>query len=260
MTVSQLRKKGISVLLDGKKMADTVNYSVGDHTLTLVSGTTKKNKEITVSYSVRDALLNRDATGYRAEAKLVFDAAFTALDQIITDGMSDEEKVKAIHDYLIYHADYVNDGDYTTAESWAFGAEGVLLHGEGVCQSYAFAFYMMTTAVGLKCYYITSADHAWNCVLLNGVWYYIDCTWDDPIGPSGAGGYERYDYYLSATLWADETHVIESVTDLAEDGKYYWEYYYLTGESYYLPWKNLLVPTQNSAGDVTIRVCPTGNS
>jgi transglutaminase/protease-like cytokinesis protein 3 len=241
-----------------------VTYSVGDHTLTLVSGTTQKDKAITVSYSVRDALRYRDATGYQTDAKLVFDAAFTAVDQIITDGMSDAEKALAIHDYLIYHANYVNDGDYTTAENWAFGAEGVLLHGEGVCQSYAFAFYMMATAVGLKCDYITSATHAWNSVYIDGVRYYVDCTWDDPIGPTGAGGYENHDYFLSPTLWTDEEHVIESVTDLAEDGKYYWEYYYLTGEGYYLPWKTtsrtenqILVPTQSSAADVTIRVCPT---
>ena len=37
---------------------------------------------------------------------------------------SEEEKVKAIHDYLIYSANYVNNGDYQHAEKWASGAGG----------------------------------------------------------------------------------------------------------------------------------------
>ena len=107
--------------------------------------------------------------------------------------MGEEEKVKAIHDYLIYHANYVNNGDYSTAENWAYGAGGVLLHKEGVCQSYAFAFYMMAISAGLECRFVSgTADgggHAWNQVKVNGKWYYIDCTWDDPVGRDPFHGY-----------------------------------------------------------------------
>ena len=42
--------------------------------------------------------------GYTEDGKAVFDAAFAAVDQVVKDGMGEEEKVKAIHDYLIYHA------------------------------------------------------------------------------------------------------------------------------------------------------------
>lgn len=49
---------------------------------------------------------------------------------------------------------------------------------------------------------------------------------DDPVG----GGYENYKYYLSESLWAD--HIAETAKDLAEDGKYDWEHYYLTGADY----------------------------
>ena len=51
-------------------------------------------------------------------------------------------------------------------------------------------------------------------------------AWDDPVG----GGYENYKYYLSESLWAD--HIAETAKDLAEDGKYDWEHYYLTGADY----------------------------
>ncbi|MDD6208177.1 MAG: transglutaminase domain-containing protein, partial [Clostridiales bacterium] len=234
-TPSKLRKQGISLLLDGEPMPDSVVYTAGKHVIEVASGSISYKKEINVTYNVKDVLIKKDAVGYAPECKEVFDKAFSIVDQIITEGMSEDDKVKAIHDYLIYHADYVNNGDYSSAENWAYGASGVLLHGEGVCQSYAFAFYMMATAAGLECEVVSgqatnstgsTGGHAWNRVKVNGTWYYIDCTWDDPVG----GGYERYDYYLSKNGWSN--HIIEESKDLALDGKYYWEHYYLTGKDY----------------------------
>lgn len=70
------------------------------------------------------------------------------------------------------------------------------------------------------------ADHAWNRVKVDGVWYYIDCTWDDPVG----GGAENYQYFLSKSIWKD--HVVEREDDLIQDTKDNWMIYYLTGEGY----------------------------
>ena len=226
----QLKNKGIEIQMDGSALPDQIVYTPGDHTYTVIAGKEIYSKKIGVSYSVKDTLIKKDARGYTEDGKAVFDAAFAAVDQVVKDGMGEEEKVKAIHDYLIYHANYVNNGDYSTAENWAYGAGGVLLHKEGVCQSYAFAFYMMAISAGLECRFVSgTADgggHAWNQVKVNGKWYYIDCTWDDPVG----GGYENYKYYLSESLWAD--HIAETAKDLSEDGKYDWEHYYLTGADY----------------------------
>jgi transglutaminase/protease-like cytokinesis protein 3 len=231
VTPKQLKKKGISILLDGKEMSDTQSYTAGTHTLSIVSGSTKYEKKFSVSYTVKNALLKRDATGFSEKSKAVFDAAFTALNQIITDGMTDEQKVTAIHDYLIYNADYYSGDAYdVSTDNWKFGATGVLQYGQGVCQSYAIAFYMMTTAAGLQCQYITSATHAWNRVLVDGVWYYVDCTFDDPVGSAGA---ENHNYFLSETNWSDSDHVITEVTEeLADKSIYLWDHYYLTGEYY----------------------------
>lgn len=227
---SVIRKEGISILLDGKNMPDTMNLTPGKHTVTIAAGDCKYTKSFTVSYSMKETLKRRDSTGWDAEYKEVIDAAFKAVDSVIKDGMTDEEKVKAIHDYLIYNADYVNDGNYQTAEKWAFGASGVLLHHEGVCGSYALAFYMMAEIAGVECDYVfgfvTSApdvNHAWNRVKLNGRWYYLDATWDDPTG----GGQERYLYYLSEEGWGD--HIIISHMRLSARDKYEWTWY-LTGD------------------------------
>ena len=66
--------------------------------------------------------------------------------------------------------------------------------------------------------------------MVHGTWYYIDCTWDDPIMNGHSGGGERYTYYLSETLWSN--HTANTIKDLADDSKYLWENYYLTGEGY----------------------------
>ena len=68
--------------------------------------------------------------------------------------------------------------------------------------------------------------HAWNQVQLDGKWYYIDCTWDDPTG----GGHERTTYYLNENLWAN--HIEETSEDLVDNDIWHWENYYLTGEKW----------------------------
>lgn len=230
LSYKQLKNRGIEIQLDGKSLPDKFVFTPGEHTFTIIAGKNQYTQKVGVSYSVKDALVKKDARGYAEDGKEVFDAAFAAVNQVIRDGMHEEEKVKAIHDYLIYSANYVNNGDYQHAEKWASGAGGVLIHKEGVCNSYAIAFYMMAVSAGLDCKYVTGGNHAWNQVKVDGKWYYIDCTWDDPIVNGHSGGGERYKYYLSESLWSD--HIEEESKDLADDGKYDWEHYYLTGKDY----------------------------
>ena len=109
--------------------------------------------------------------------------------QEITAGMSEYQRALVLHDWLIYNANY----DYTY--SW-YEPEGVLLHGTGVCDSYARAYQMLCTAAGLQCIYVSGfgngGAHGWNLVKVGGNWYHVDCTWDDP----GYGGAERHTYFL----------------------------------------------------------------
>lgn len=97
--------------------------------------------------------------------------------ECITEDMSEFEKALALHDWLINNADY---SSYRTF----FGPEGVLVYGEGVCQSYASAYGLLLDKVGITHQAVVSAemDHAWNLVQLDGEWYHIDVTWDDPVG------------------------------------------------------------------------------
>ena len=169
--------------------------------------------------------------GFDGDAERVLNRMYDILDEVITDDMLDENKVRAIHDYLVYHADYY-EGNLDDRPGWTSAIQGVLEQGSGVCNSYALTFYAMCTAEGIECRIISGRatnssgtdGHAWNRVLLSGAWYYIDCTWDDPTG----GGAENYDYYLSPMLWAD--HEAEEEQNPGEESFETWKNYYLTGE------------------------------
>jgi len=129
------------------------------------------------------------------DTKMRSQAVSKIINSCISAGMSDFEKALALHDWLILHADY--DTDYCF-----YGAEGVLIYGKGVCQSYADAYAMLLEKVGIavKTVVSTAMDHAWNLVRLDGEWYHVDCTWDDPIG-----GREYHEYFgLSDELMKED--------------------------------------------------------
>lgn len=133
-------------------------------------------------------------------------------DTIFTDSMSEYEKVKAIHDYLVVHVDY----DYANLEAGtlpdtAFTVEGALLLHSAVCEGYARAFSYLCRQAGIEeqLVYGTADDgtgvesHAWNQVCVDGNWYNIDVTWDDPMMNGELvtdGSNIIYDYFLVPDL------------------------------------------------------------
>jgi hypothetical protein len=111
---------------------------------------------------------------------------------IIKPGMSDYEKVLAIHDHVIKSSRY----DRLNAEVDAVPPEeheayGVLVKGIGVCDSYAKAVKLLLGKAGVQSIIVEGskaegvgqrlgdADHAWNIVKLDGEYYHLDATWDD---------------------------------------------------------------------------------
>ena len=52
-------------------------------------------------------------------------------------------------------------------------------------------------------------NHAWNYVSLNGVWYAIDTTWDDPVVEGGGKSSQRskYKYFLKGSNTFNKDHV-----------------------------------------------------
>lgn len=110
---------------------------------------------------------------------------------IISKDMSEYERVKAIHDWIVINVqyDYAGLQNNTVAET-AYNADGALRYKLAVCQGYAEAFQLLCAKAGVQAQMMYGEagndvdgwqSHAWNVVRINGEWYQIDCTWDDPL-------------------------------------------------------------------------------
>lgn len=99
------------------------------------------------------------------------------LSSIIDDDMSSFEKELKIHDYIVKNVEY----DVNLVEYSAYAA---LAYGKTVCQGYSLLAYKMFEEAGLDARIVRSYDfmnHAWNLVNIDGYWYHVDVTWDDPV-------------------------------------------------------------------------------
>lgn len=124
----------------------------------------------------------------------------TIIKDSITDKMSDYDKVKVIHDYIVNNTSYDYDNYYAdTIPDESYSIEGVILNGTAVCQGYAETFQLFMNLLGIKNKFITGyangGGHAWNLVKLNNKWYHVDTTWDDPVSAEGKPML-RYNYFL----------------------------------------------------------------
>ncbi|WPC41224.1 Ig-like domain-containing protein [Clostridium sp. JS66] len=101
------------------------------------------------------------------------------LSQIITPDMTDVQKERAINDYICKNVAYDTTLTIHSAYSALFG------NGKTVCSGYALLAYRMLTEAGLQARIITGEGdgqpHAWNLVKIDGNWYHLDVTWNDPI-------------------------------------------------------------------------------
>ncbi len=98
--------------------------------------------------------------------------------------LSDAEKALFLHEYIVLNTRYNEDVlNNTNAEPESvYCADGVILDGNAVCQGYAYAYRYLLGRVGVYSEVVNSdaVNHAWNIVLLDGKWYHVDTTWDDP--------------------------------------------------------------------------------
>lgn len=142
--------------------------------------------------------------------KIEYEKAVSEALSCVSDKMSDLEKALAIHDYLVLHMIY-NYDDYKNNTLTAMDRKSykALVDGSGVCAGYAFAYSDLMKRLGIECLYVTGEAggeaHAWNMVRINGVWYHVDATWDDPTCLSSSGwknndnnldGRVSHDYFL----------------------------------------------------------------
>lgn len=101
--------------------------------------------------------------------------------EIITDEMDIYDKILAVHDYIIENVSYKLEDDEKPGDAYE-----ALIEGKSKCSGYADAMAIALSKLGVQNYKVSSAEHVWNALYLDGEWSQIDLTWDDPIVESGA--------------------------------------------------------------------------
>lgn len=140
------------------------------------------------------------------------------LDSKIQKTVSNYEKFKILHDYLVnnmkYDYDYVQnayDNEIVDPIYLSFVA------GKGICSVYAETYMWLCRRYGLECWMVDGdakgaiyegdtpswgLGHAWNIVKLDGKYYHVDVTFDDPIGANDL----EYDYFLVSDSMMMDDH------------------------------------------------------
>ncbi|BFH16576.1 transglutaminase [Paenibacillus melissococcoides] len=151
----------------------------------------------------------------REQTQFVLNRAREIVQEITAPNDSPHQKVKAIHDYVVSHLTY--DEGMTK-----FTAYEALTEGQTVCQGYALLVHAMLREADIPGQIIEGEAggtlHAWNLVQLDGSWYHLDATWDDPL-PS-RGKQIRYTYYLRTDEEMRGDHIWEAGQAPAADRAY----------------------------------------
>ena len=116
------------------------------------------------------------------ELDYVDQQAQAIVDSLDLEGEDDYTKIKLIYEYICTH--FVYDHSLTK-----YSAYDGLTTGSMVCQGYALLTYRAMWDAGIPCRIVTgrseNQNHAWNIVLLDGQWYYLDTTWDSAVEEGG---------------------------------------------------------------------------
>ena len=142
--------------------------------------------------------------------------------ELITPGMHPHQQVRVLHDWVVLNTAY--DMSITR-----YGADDILRDGMAVCNGYALLLEALLTEAGFNALFVTGTirpehrsdittvggatltdgGHAWNMVQLDGQWYHLDATWDDPVPDEP--GRVVYTYYMLTDDEVGITRTIDTV-------------------------------------------------
>lgn len=200
----------LDVKLDGMNISDSqLEIAAERHAEVSRYSWSKTQLKLTLNIGAEivAAIRNGDEAGLSAEKAEIARKARQAVSSLIGPGMTDLEKEIAIHDYIIYNCDYEINESLNTGD-----ARGFFNHGRVQCSGYSDVFRLLGCLSGLE---IRSVDgdivgetggHEWNLIRLDGLWYAVDVTWDDPVG----GGAENWMYLNIPHRLLDSDHIYDS--------------------------------------------------
>ncbi len=128
------------------------------------------------------------------------------------EGKDDAARELALHDWMTANGAYDDAVLYPDAGLAPTRDNdtpyGFLLEGKGICRGYATTFQLFMDLLGIPCLTVDGSGHggeahAWNLVQLDGEWYAVDVTWDDPVG---GPAYHRY-FNVTSDFLRETSHV-----------------------------------------------------
>lgn len=139
-------------------------------------------KKITTSYSTTGEVnITVDKLYSDEDIKAVNKKIDEIISNIINDNMSLEDKILAVHDYIINNTKYDSDALNNNSKYKSYISYGTLLEGYSTCNGYADAMALFLDRFNVPNIRVASSTHVWNAVYLNNKWLHLDLTWDDPI-------------------------------------------------------------------------------
>lgn len=124
-----------------------------------------------------------------------------------------ENKIKAIHDYIINNSKYDSKRSEEKIINYKSDiAYGPIFEHYGLCGGYTDAMQLFLEKLNIKSFKVSSESHVWNAVNLNNKWYHLDLTWDDPVVPDGSDILE-YNFFLIPTKTLEEIEKEEHIFD-----------------------------------------------
>lgn len=133
---------------------------------------------------VVEAWRTGDSSALSEQDAAILEVCRQALEEMLRDGMTPAEQELAVHDWIIDHAAYDESHTFPNRSH----PYGLLVEGQAICMGYANTFQLFMDLLDIPCVTVIGAsggsreDHAWNLVQLDGDWYAVDTTWDDPLG------------------------------------------------------------------------------
>lgn len=165
------------------------------------------NREISFTYSKSNATINVSQSYLitAAEASSVSATVDDILARNNAYSLNDFEKIKFVNDFIVKNTVYS-----TETKGSPHSAYTALAEGKAVCQGYALLAQIMLTELGIDSLYVVGEaggiGHAWNLVKLDGNWYHLDTTWNDPTPDRGPDSV-RYAYFLVNDMKLAKDHI-----------------------------------------------------
>lgn len=115
------------------------------------------------------------------------------IDTTLNLSMNNHDKIKVFHDYIVNNTIYDEENKFKS-----YTAYNLITSGVSICGGYSDIMAIYLNKLGIKNYKITSKNHIWNLVELDGTWYHLDVTWDDPVASDG-NQYLIHNFFMIST-------------------------------------------------------------